>query len=69
MPVRELLLEEGATAPSERGILIIDEHGDRKWGERTANVASFAAPCSSCPLLDELCHETQNHPFNISAPQ
>src|SRR5215216_4658704 len=36
----ELLFEEGATAaaPSERGVLVIDEHGDRKWGKHTAHV-------------------------------
>jgi SRSO17 transposase len=33
----ELLFEEGATAapPSEKGVLVIDEHGDRKWGKHT----------------------------------
>jgi SRSO17 transposase len=34
----ELLFEERATAPSWKGALIIDEHGDRKWGNRTAHV-------------------------------
>ena len=34
----ELLLEEPATAPSEEGVLVIDEHGDRKWGKKTAHV-------------------------------
>jgi hypothetical protein len=34
----ELLFEERATAPSGKGVLIIDEHGDRKWGNRTAHV-------------------------------
>ncbi len=34
----ELLLEELATAPSEKGVLVIDEHGDRKWGKKTAHV-------------------------------
>ncbi len=36
----ELLFEESATttAPSEKGVLVIDEHGDRKWGKRTAHV-------------------------------
>jgi SRSO17 transposase len=34
----ELLLEDPATAPNERGVLVIDEHGDRKWGKRTAHV-------------------------------
>jgi SRSO17 transposase len=34
----ELLLEEPATAPSEEGVLVIDEHGDRKWGNKTAHV-------------------------------
>ena len=31
----ELLVEEPATAPSEEGVLVIDEHGDRKWGKKT----------------------------------
>ncbi len=26
------LLEDPATAPNERSVLVIDEHGDRKWG-------------------------------------
>ncbi len=34
----ELMLEESATAPSEKGVLVIDEHGDRKWGKHTAHV-------------------------------
>jgi DDE superfamily endonuclease len=34
----ELLLEESATAPDEKGVLVIDEHGDRKWGKHTAHV-------------------------------
>ncbi len=34
----KLLLEESASAPSEKGVLVIDEHGDRKWGKRTAHV-------------------------------
>jgi hypothetical protein len=35
----ELLFEEGASsAPSEKGVLVIDEHGDRKWGKHTAHV-------------------------------
>jgi SRSO17 transposase len=34
----ELLFEEPATAPSEKSVLIIDEHGDRKWGKHTAHV-------------------------------
>src|SRR3712207_1533051 len=34
----ELLFEESATAPSEKGVLVIDEHGDRKWGKHTAHV-------------------------------
>ena len=41
MNVRRLeLLSEGssATAPDEEGVLVIDEHGDRKWGRHTAHV-------------------------------
>ncbi len=34
----ELLFEDPSTAPNERGVLVIDEHGDRKWGKRTAHV-------------------------------
>jgi DDE superfamily endonuclease len=34
----ELLLEESASAESEKGVLVIDEHGDRKWGKKTAHV-------------------------------
>src|SRR5215212_4828295 len=34
----ELLFEGSASAPDEEGVLIIDEHGDRKWGRHTAHV-------------------------------
>jgi SRSO17 transposase len=34
----ELLFEEPATAPHEKGVLVIDEHGDRKWGKHAAHV-------------------------------
>ncbi len=34
----ELLLEQSASAPNEMGVLVIDEHGDRKWGKHTAHV-------------------------------
>src|SRR5215210_4256427 len=34
----ELMLEESASAPSQKGVLVIDEHGDRKWGKKTAHV-------------------------------
>src|SRR5215208_754396 len=34
----ELRVDENATAPSEEGVLVIDEHGDRKWGKHTAHV-------------------------------
>jgi len=34
----ELLLEDPATAPNERGVLVIDETGDRKEGKKTAHV-------------------------------
>src|ERR687898_2735122 len=33
-----LLLEEPTTAANDEGVLIIDEHGDRKWGKKTAHV-------------------------------
>lgn len=34
----ELVRADPATAPDERGVLVIDEHGDRKWGTQTAHV-------------------------------
>jgi len=34
----ELLGAGSETAPNEHGVLVIDEHGDRKWGEKTAHV-------------------------------
>jgi SRSO17 transposase len=34
----ELLRAEPLTAPDEHGVLVIDEHGDRKWGAKTAHV-------------------------------
>jgi DDE superfamily endonuclease len=34
----ELLFEDSSTAPKEGGVLVIDEHGDRKWGKHTAHV-------------------------------
>jgi hypothetical protein len=34
----KLMLEEMKTAPNEKGVLVIDEHGDRKWGKHTAHV-------------------------------
>lgn len=34
----ELLSEDPSTAPGGDGVLVIDEHGDRKWGKRTAHV-------------------------------
>jgi hypothetical protein len=34
----ELLFGEERTAPDEEGVLVIDEHGDRKWGKKTAHV-------------------------------
>jgi hypothetical protein len=34
----KLLFEDPATAPTEEGVLVIDEHGDRKWGNKTAHV-------------------------------
>jgi len=33
-----LLRAEPLTAPDEQGVLVIDEHGDRKWGTKTAHV-------------------------------
>jgi SRSO17 transposase len=34
----ELLLEDPVTAANDKGVLVIDEHGDRKWGKHTAHV-------------------------------
>ncbi len=34
----ELLFGDGGTAPDGEGALVIDEHGDRKWGKKTAHV-------------------------------
>jgi hypothetical protein len=34
----ELLGEAPRTSPTEDGVLLIDEHGDRKWGKHTAHV-------------------------------
>ena len=33
-----LLLEDPTTAANDEGVLVIDEHGDRKWGKKTAHV-------------------------------
>lgn len=33
-----LLGADPKTMPDERGVLVIDEHGDRKWGKKTAHV-------------------------------
>jgi DDE superfamily endonuclease len=32
------LLEEPSTAPTQQGVLVIDEHGDRKRGHKTAHI-------------------------------
>jgi hypothetical protein len=36
--LKVLLLEEPNPAAAAEGVLVIDEHGDRKWGKRTAHV-------------------------------
>ena len=33
----ELLFKDPSTAPDRDGALVIDEHGDRKWGKKTAH--------------------------------
>lgn len=33
-----MLVADSKTAPDEHGVLVIDEHGDRKWGKKTAHV-------------------------------
>lgn len=34
----EVLCADSLTAPTPQGVLVIDEHGDRKWGTKTAHV-------------------------------
>lgn len=34
----QVLLEESSTAPNGQGVLVIDEHGDRKRGHKTAHI-------------------------------
>jgi hypothetical protein len=34
----KLLFGDAHTAPNGEGVLVIDEHGDRKWGKKTAHV-------------------------------
>ncbi len=34
----DLLCADPVTAPHAEGVLVIDEHGDRKWGHKTAHV-------------------------------
>jgi hypothetical protein len=34
----QVLFTDGATVPKDDGVLVIDEHGDRKWGKHTAHV-------------------------------
>jgi len=34
----EVLRADPRTAPTTEGVLVIDEHGDRKWGHKTAHV-------------------------------
>ena len=33
-----MLFEESSTAPNGQGVLVIDEHGDRKKGQKTAHI-------------------------------
>jgi len=33
----EILSADPLTAPTAQGVLVIDEHGDRKWGHKTAH--------------------------------
>lgn len=35
----ELLFKDPSTAPDGDGVLVIDEHGDRKWGKKTAHAS------------------------------
>jgi DDE superfamily endonuclease len=34
----DLMVADWPSAPREEGVLVIDEHGDRKWGKKTAHV-------------------------------
>jgi len=34
----QLLFDDERTAPNDAGVLVIDEHGERKWGKKTAHV-------------------------------
>ena len=34
----ELVRQAPRMAPTEDGVLVIDEYGDRKWGKKTAHV-------------------------------
>src|SRR5215210_5478355 len=34
----ELMVADLSSAPSEEGALVLDEHGDRKWGKHTAHI-------------------------------
>jgi len=53
----ELLFEESASALSEKGVLVIDEHGDRKWGKRTAHVGRrWLARTTSTNFREDLFH-------------
>ena len=36
--VKLMLEDPKSSAPSTDGVLVIDEHGDRKWGKKTAPV-------------------------------
>lgn len=39
----DLLRADPLTAPHAQGVLVIDEHGDRKWGHKTAHVGRHYA--------------------------
>jgi SRSO17 transposase len=43
----EVLLEGSTTAPEGTGVLVIDEHGDRKWGKRPLTWAGSGWPTSA----------------------
>lgn len=40
-----LLRRDPRTAPTAQGVLVIDEHGDRKWGTKTAHVGQQYVGC------------------------
>jgi hypothetical protein len=59
----DLLLEDSATAPNWEGVLVIDEHGDRKWASIPPTSASSGWPTWARPktgwLASVVCGRTK----------